>query len=179
MHYQILSPFTQQIHGDSLAEAIKMFVKVNNANQFKNFVIADQMNKYNTQIKYYKENNKNKIGISINKINDIGYTVYPQDNYLQPIYQERSNGLPPKIVSMGASLNPYINYSRCINCSNTNCTCNKSNYTCNKTICTCNKTNCICNKSNISPIITAPGMISTTANGIVMNPYNLYNPYNI
>ena len=139
MYYQILSPIVTKVEGDSLAEAIKMFVKVNHANQFRNLVIADQMNKYNANIEYYRNNNKNKIGISINK--DTGYTVYPSNSFLQPIYKESENGIASEIVGMGMplSLNP-INVGSAIN-----------------TI-------------NATPLVTAPGMISTTDKGAVLTP---------
>jgi hypothetical protein len=137
MYYQILSPIVTKVEGDSLAEAIKMFVKVNHANQFRNLVIADQMNKYNANIEYYKNNNKNKIGISINK--DTGYTVYPNNSFLQPIYKESENGTSSEIVGMGMplSLNP-INLRSSIN------------------------------TVSATPLVTAPGMISTTDRGAVL-----------
>jgi hypothetical protein len=139
MYYQILSPIVTKVEGDSLAEAIKMFVKVNHANQFRNLVIADQMNKYNASVEYYKNNNKNKIGISINK--DTGYTVYPSNSSLQPIYKENDNGTSSDIVGMGVplSLNP-INLGSSIN-----------------TI-------------SATPVVTAPGMISTTDKGVLLTP---------
>ena len=102
MYYQVLSPYFVEIQGDTLAEAIKMFVKTNYANQIKNMIITDQMNKYNASIKYYNKHNKNKIGIEINK--DIGYTMYPSNSYVQPIYQEHDNGTSPHVVGMGIPL---------------------------------------------------------------------------
>jgi hypothetical protein len=151
MYYQVISPFYTQIEGDTLAEAIKMFVKVNYNNQIRNMIIADQSNRYNASINYYSKNNKNKIGIEVNKdtgyvVNkDIGYvgnkdtsyTVYPNNNVLQPIYKENDNGTTSEIVSMGLPLN----------LSPVNLQPN--------------------NSIKVSPIITAPGLISTTNTGIV------------
>jgi hypothetical protein len=139
MHYQILAPVISKIEGDSLAEAIKMFVKVNYANQFRKLVIADQMNKYNANIEYYKSNNKKKIGISISK--DTGYTVYPSNNFLQPIYKENDNGTTSEIVGMGMPLS--LNHINPIN---------------------------PINMINATPLVTAPGMISTTDKGVVFAP---------
>jgi len=135
MYYQVISPFYTQIEGDTLAEAIKMFVKVNYNNQIRNMIIADQSNRYNASINYYSKNNKNKIGIEVNK--DTSYTVYPNNNVLQPIYKENDNGTTSEIVSMGLPLN----------LSPVNLQPN--------------------NSIKVSPIITAPGLISTTNNGIV------------
>ena len=98
MYYQVLSPYVTQIEGDTLAEAIKLFVKVNYNNQIKNMIIADQQDKYTASIKYYNENNKNKIGIKINK--DDGYTVYPSNSSVQPIYKENDDGTSSEIVGM-------------------------------------------------------------------------------
>ena len=164
MYYQVISPFYTQIEGDTLAEAIKMFVKVNYNNQIRNMIISDQSNRYNASINYYSKNNKNKIGIEVNKDTgynnkdtgynnkdtgynnkDIGYvgnkdtsyTVYPNNNVLQPIYKENDNGTTSEIVSMGLPLN----------LSPVNLQPN--------------------NSIKVSPIITAPGLISTTNNGIV------------
>jgi hypothetical protein len=150
MYYQVISPFYTQIEGDTLAEAIKMFVKVNYNNQIRNMIISDQSNRYNASINYYSKNNKNKIGIEVNKDTgynnkDIGYvgnkdtsyTVYPNNNVLQPIYKENDNGTTSEIVSMGLPLN----------LSPVNLQPN--------------------NSIKVSPIITAPGLISTTNTGIV------------
>jgi hypothetical protein len=135
MYYQVLSPFFTEIEGDTLAEAIKMFVKTNYANQIRNMIIADQMNKYNASITYYNKHNKNKIGIEINK--DPGYTVYPSNSYVQPIYKEHDNGTSSDIVGMGIplSLTPMQYQPK--------------------------------NTIKATPVITSPGMISTTNSGIV------------
>jgi hypothetical protein len=135
MRYQIISPIFTQIDSDTLADAIKMFVKVNYANQIRNLVITDQMNKYNASINYYNNNNRNKIGISIEK--DTGYTVYPSNSSVQPIYKEHDDGTSSEIVGMGLQvpLRPVK-----IEPSNT---------------------------IKVTPMITAPGLISTTNSGIV------------
>lgn len=70
MIYQVLSPIATVIEGDSYKEAIKNFVKINYDMAIKSMIIQDQMNHYQAKMKYYKENNKNKIGI----------TVYPYTN---------------------------------------------------------------------------------------------------
>ena len=135
MRYQIISPFFTEIDSGTLTDAIKMFVKVNYANQIRNLVITDQMNKYNASVNYYNHNNKNKIGISVEK--DTGYTVYPSNSSVQPIYKEHDDGTSSEIVGMGLQvplrpvrLDPP-------------------------------------NKIKVTPIINAPGLISTTNTGIV------------
>jgi len=135
MYYQVISPIFSQIESDTLADAIKMFVKVNYANQFRNLVIADQMNKYNASINYYNKNNKNKIGISVEK--DTGYTVYPSNSIVKPIYKEHYDGTSSEIVGniIPLQMSP-VRFQ---------------------------PTNTI----KAIPIITAPGLISTTNTGIV------------
>ncbi len=139
MYYQVLSPYITQIEGDTLAEAIKMFVKVNYNDQIRKMIVADQMKKYDASIRYYNQNNKNKIGI---QIKDVGYTVYPSNDEIQPIYKESENGTSPEIVGMGLPITlPKLNVSS--------------------------------NVVSATPIITSPGMISTTHNGIVTSLPNI------
>jgi len=82
MIYQVLSPFATVIEGDTYKEAIKNFVKLNYNMAIQSMIIQDQMNHYQAKMKYYKENNKNKIGI----------TVYPYTNL--PI----NSGIPNQMV---------------------------------------------------------------------------------
>lgn len=102
MYYQVFSPYVVQIEGDTLAEAIKTFVKANYMSQITNMMVADQANRYNASINYYNKNGKNKIGIEVTK--DQGYTVYPSNSALQPIYKEPDNGTSSEIVGMGLPL---------------------------------------------------------------------------
>ena len=140
MIFQVLSPIVASIVGDSLKEAIKNFVKVNYANQFRNFVIADQVHKYNANINYYKQNNKSKIGINITPTNTNELTMYTSNSNVQPIYQESENGKPPQVVASGITL-PIRQLSIPVE-----------------------------NTINVRPIVTAPNMISTTDCGIVVTP---------
>lgn len=107
MIFQILSPLTTSIEGDSLKEAIKNFTKINYASQFNNLVIADQSNnRYQANIKYYNMYNRNKIGISINRASDnVGLNTYP-NSILQPILQETDNGKINE-VGFGLNIHPY------------------------------------------------------------------------
>jgi len=140
MIFQILSPIVTSIEGDSLKEAIKNFVKVNHAYQFRNFVLADQVNKYNANINYYRQNNKNKIGINISNNSIDGINMYPSNSGIQPIYKENENGKPPEVVAMGMQV-PVQSYTIPVQ-----------------------------NTINIKPIISGPNMISTSDTGIVLTP---------
>ncbi len=143
MIFQVLSPIVTSIEGDSLKDAIKNFVKVNHAYQFNNFVLADQINKYNANINYYKENNKKKIGINISPqktSNSVGLNMYPSNSIFQPIYKESEDGTSSEVVAMGMQV-PLTKIEL-------------------------PKENVI----NVKPVITGPNMISTTDSGIVLTP---------
>ncbi len=90
MIYQVLSPFVTAIEGDSYKEAIKNFVKINYNMAIQSMIIQDQMNHYQAKMKYYKENNKDKIGI----------TVYPYSNVNQLLPNQL---LPNQILSNTSS----------------------------------------------------------------------------
>jgi hypothetical protein len=106
MRFQLLSPVVSYINGDTLADALKTYVKINYAQQIRNLIVSDQINKYNADVKYYRENNKNKIGIKITP--DVGYTIYPSNNFIKPIYRENTNGNSPDIVNYGLPVNQII-----------------------------------------------------------------------
>lgn len=77
MLFQIVQPIVTDIYGDSFKEAIKNYVKLNYNANITNMVIKDQNNHYQTRLRYYQENNKNKVGID----------VYPYTNMSYPIIQ--------------------------------------------------------------------------------------------
>jgi hypothetical protein len=111
MIYQIVSPIVQTINGDSLKEAIKNFVKVNDMYSLNKLIVTDQQNAfYNANINYYKNDNKNKVKIDIQRKNtdNVGWTVYPQNepNYLiGPVA-----GVSPVIttISNNSGINPIV-----------------------------------------------------------------------
>jgi hypothetical protein len=109
MIYQIVSPVVQTINGDSLKEAIKNFVKVNDMYSLNKLIVTDQQNAfYNANINYYKNNNKNKVKINIQKNNtdNVGWTVYPQNepNYLfSPV-----NQVVGSVITSNTGVNPIV-----------------------------------------------------------------------
>ena len=72
MQFNIIYPFTQIINGDTLNDAIKTFVKLNYDINLTKLIIQDQNKYYNTKIKYYINDGRNKIGIN----------MYPTTKYL-------------------------------------------------------------------------------------------------
>jgi len=87
MIYKIISPFVTNIDGDNFKEAIKNFVKINYNATINQMILQDQMNHYKVKLKYYKENNKNKVGI----------TAYPY-NY-NNVYLQQPIITAPGIIS--------------------------------------------------------------------------------
>jgi len=106
MIYQIVSPVVQTINGDSLKEAIKNFVKINDMYSLNKLIVTDQQNAfYNANINYYKNNNINKVKINIQKNNtdNVGWTVYPQNepNYLV-------SPMISSVITTNTGLNPIV-----------------------------------------------------------------------
>jgi len=78
MLFQIVQPFVADIYGDSFKEAIKQYVKINHNLNIKRMIIKDQANHYDTRLRYYIENNKNKVGIDVYPYTNISYpTILP------------------------------------------------------------------------------------------------------
>ena len=75
MIYQIVSPIVTPIYGDSFKEAIKNYVKFNHNLNINNLIIKDQSQHWEARLRYYKENQKNKVGID----------VYPYTNVTYPM----------------------------------------------------------------------------------------------
>ena len=98
MLFQIVQPFAADIYGDSFKEAIKQYVKINHNLNIKRMIIKDQSNHYDTRLRYYIENNKNKVGID----------VYPYTNISYPSIVPMSPHIGPSMLPMGPVLGPSI-----------------------------------------------------------------------
>jgi hypothetical protein len=104
MIYQIVSPVVATIEANSFKEAVKNFAKVNYNYNINQLIIKDQMNHYEAKLRYYTENEKNKVGI----------TVYPYP-YSQVVNSEGTPVLPfiggPAVIGgpmVGVKTNPII-----------------------------------------------------------------------
>jgi hypothetical protein len=71
MNYNIIYPFIKVINGDSLSEAIKSYVKLNYNIKLTNLIIQDQNKYFDTKLKYYMHDNRNKVGIDIYPTNSL------------------------------------------------------------------------------------------------------------
>jgi len=65
MLYQIVSPIVTDINGDSFKEALKNYLKINHNINITNLIIKDRENYYEAKLRYYKQNQKNKVGIDV------------------------------------------------------------------------------------------------------------------
>jgi len=71
MIYNIVSPFQYEIQGDDYTTAIKNFVKLNHDLQIHQMIIRDRQKYMMANMRYYKQNQKNKIGIDTYPLNYI------------------------------------------------------------------------------------------------------------
>jgi hypothetical protein len=107
MIYQIVSPVVQTINGDSLKDAIKNFVKINDMYSLNKLIVTDQQNAYyNANINYYKNKyNKNKASINISRnIDNVGWNVYPKN---EPGFLLNTPLVTP-IISNNSGFNPIV-----------------------------------------------------------------------
>ena len=65
MLYQIVHPVVMTLDSESIKDAIKTFVKMNDRMNLQNIIITDHINHYKAKLKYFTDNKKNKVGISI------------------------------------------------------------------------------------------------------------------
>jgi hypothetical protein len=73
LRYQIVYPVRYDIYGDSFKEAVKNYVKLQQNYDMNKLIIADQSNHaYEAKLRYYMENQRNKVGID--------FYPYPYNN---------------------------------------------------------------------------------------------------
>jgi hypothetical protein len=85
MIYQIVSPVVATIEGDSFKEAIKNYVKFNHNLNIRNLIVKDQADhSYEAKLRYYIQNQRNKVGIDIYPYTNVAYPV-PIINSINPI----------------------------------------------------------------------------------------------
>lgn len=107
MIYQIVSPVVQTINGDSLKDAIKNFVKINDMYSLNKLIVTDQQNAYyNANINYYKNKyNKSRAHINISRnTDDVGWTVYPKN---EPGFLVNTPLVTP-VISNNSGFNPIV-----------------------------------------------------------------------
>ena len=61
--YSIVSPYLVNINAGDLTSAVRQFTKLYYRMKINEIIIKDQMKHYRATLKYFKENNKNRVGI--------------------------------------------------------------------------------------------------------------------
>ena len=103
MIYQIVSPVVATIEGDSFKEAIKNYVKFNHNLNIRNLIVKDQANHaYEAKLRYYMENQRNKVGIDVYPYTNINYPIIPAPIISTPV----NPIIPAPIISR--PVNPII-----------------------------------------------------------------------
>lgn len=107
-NYQIVYPFTYDIYGDSFKEAVKNYVKTNYDVRIRNMIIKDQLDHYETRLRYYKEENKNKVGIDVYPYTNINgpYMVYGENKLRMPM----GSSIVQPVNAITTVMPPLINY---------------------------------------------------------------------
>jgi len=108
MIYQIVSPIVATIEGDSFKEAIKNYVKFNHSLNIRNLIVKDQADHaYEARLRYYMENQKNKVGIDVYPYTNINYPVIaPINPVIAPI-----NPVIAPMNPLISSLKPFYSNS--------------------------------------------------------------------
>ena len=72
MNYRIVQPFLIDITGNTYKEAVKNFIKINQNLNLNSLIFKDQNDSryYQALVRYYTENNKNKVGINFYPYNN-------------------------------------------------------------------------------------------------------------
>lgn len=118
MRYQVVYPVAVpvDIYGDSFKEAVKNYVKMNSDMTIRNLIIKDQADHYEARLRYYTENNKNKVGIDVYPYTNINgpYAVYGDNKLRMPLgssivapVSSITNVMSPVVVN--PYVNPYVN----------------------------------------------------------------------
>ena len=99
MLYQILSPVVATIDGNSFKEAVKNYVKLHHDINLNELIITDQMQHMKAQMKYYKEDTRNKVGINMFPISNYGLpvatdTFRPSNVIVPPNFDANRNSYP-------------------------------------------------------------------------------------
>jgi hypothetical protein len=63
--YQIVSPFTATIYGDSFKEAVKRYIKLNRNININHMIVSDQNSHMRANIRYFNQDGRNKVGINM------------------------------------------------------------------------------------------------------------------
>jgi hypothetical protein len=113
MLYQIVSPIVTDINGDSFKEALKNYLKINHNISITNLIIKDRERYYEAKLRYYKQNQKNKVGIDVYPYPTLelpNKQIVPLVNPYNPVVNRVSpiNPFVPVINPIVPVINPIV-----------------------------------------------------------------------
>ena len=122
MEFKIVFPFQETIFGDNFKEAVKRYIKLNHNLNISNMIVRDRFNQYDTNIKYYNENGRRKIGINMMPVG-LNYPIPVVVNTTpdKPILQRDPELFLPTVISSSnvplmlppmSPLSPFSPFSR-------------------------------------------------------------------
>lgn len=85
MIFQVVSPFTASIGGDSFKEAIKNYIKLNRNLNINQMIVTDQTNHIQANIRRYEQDGRNRIGINMYPISTLPPIIVNNDSQFLPL----------------------------------------------------------------------------------------------
>lgn len=65
MEFKIIYPINAPIYGNSFQDGVKNFVKLNHNMGLSSLILADQEKRYKINLRYYKEDTRNRVGFDV------------------------------------------------------------------------------------------------------------------
>jgi len=97
IQFKIVYPFESLIYGDSFKEAVKNYIKLKRNFNLTQMIISDQQRNMQANIRYYKEDGRNKVGINMFPIGlNYPIPIVQNDTYIpQRVIDPLVNSLLP------------------------------------------------------------------------------------
>ena len=114
MIFQVVSPFTTSIYGDSFKEAIKNYIKLNSNLNINQMIVTDQTNHMQANIKYYQQDGRNRVGINMYPLGGLFNTppvVVVKDKNQENYIPQSINVVEPSPFMPMASMNPFMPFT--------------------------------------------------------------------
>jgi hypothetical protein len=119
MLYTFLQPVQYVLNADSVNEAIKNYVKFHRFHNINKIMLKDQMTHYKANLKYFKYDGRNKVGINVYPMNTVPIVNTPgvvntapyanpvSPAYANSVYPAYANSVYPAYARPGTP--PYVN----------------------------------------------------------------------
>ena len=108
MIFNIVSPVTATIDGDSFKDAIKNFVKLNHDLKLSQMIITDQTRNIKANLNYYREDGRNKVGINMFPVGfDYPLPLILNNSYIPPRVIDTSI-IPLSPIPLSPIMAPFV-----------------------------------------------------------------------